>query len=165
MRADLPTLNAYLLSPGQPTPGTPTLLRHSIAITSGAGILTSFPSATTLVLTLGADSPCADERGAGNLGLSASGPFTRFIATHVSIRTSDGSSKPLDSPSQPYGTLSYHQQAPLIALAPTPPLRMAQLDSTLMNALPLLRVSRRSVSSIERMPLMEPVDPQLRCTV
>src|SRR6202022_964753 len=70
-------------------------------------IFTPFPSVSTLVLTLGADSPCADERGAGNLGLSASGPFTRFIATHVSIRTSDTSSNPLESPSPAYGTLSY----------------------------------------------------------
>jgi hypothetical protein len=74
--------------------------------------LTCFPSATTLVLTLGADSPCADERGAGNLGLSASGPFTRFIATHVSIRTSDTSSSPHEPPSQAYGTLSYHHHPP-----------------------------------------------------
>ena len=99
--ADLPTGHAYTLQPGRPTPGRVNLLRPPIASQAGAGILTSFPSATTLVLTLGADSPCADERGAGNLGLSASGPFTRFIATHVSIRTSHGSSMPLDTPSQP----------------------------------------------------------------
>ena len=37
--------------------------------------------------------------GAGTLGLPANGLFTRFIVTHVSIRTSDTSSKPLDSPS------------------------------------------------------------------
>ena len=74
----------------------------------GAGILTRFPSATAFALTLGADSPSADERGGGNLGLSASEPFTRFIATHVSIRTSDTSSIPLETPSPAYGTLSYH---------------------------------------------------------
>ena len=112
MRADLPTLNTYRLSPGQPTPGTPSLLRPPIALQTGAGILTRLPSVTTFVLTLGADSPCADERGAGNLGLSASGPFTRFIATHVSIRTSDTSSKVYTPPSQAYGTLSYHAYAP-----------------------------------------------------
>ena len=72
--------------------------------------MTGFPSATHLCLTLGADSPCADERCAGNLGLSASGPFTRFIATHVSIRTSDTSSMPLGTPSQAYGTLLYHRR-------------------------------------------------------
>ena len=43
----------------------------------------------------------------GNLGLSACGLFTRIIVTHVSIRTSDTTSKPLDSPSQAYGTLLY----------------------------------------------------------
>src|SRR5207253_8504390 len=96
------------LKPGLPTPGSLNLLRHPIASVTGAGILTRFPSATTLVLTLGADSPCADERGAANLVLSASGPFTRFIATHVSIRTSDTSSNPLEPPSPAYGTLSYH---------------------------------------------------------
>ena len=104
---DLPRNHAYTLEPGRPTPGRANLLRPPIASRIGAGILTCFPSATTLVLTLGADSPCADERGAGNLGLSASGPFTRFIATHVSIRTSDTSSTPHDAPSQAYGTLRY----------------------------------------------------------
>ena len=71
--------------------------------------MTGFPSATALALTLGADSPCVDERCAGNLGLSATRPFTLFIATHVSIRTSDISSRPLDPPSQTYGTLLYHR--------------------------------------------------------
>jgi len=105
---DLPGAHAYTLSPGHPTPGLPNFLRPPIASTIGAGILTRFPSATAFALTLGADSPSADERGGGNLGLSASEPFTRFIATHVSIRTSDTSSMPLDTPSPAYGTLSYH---------------------------------------------------------
>ena len=48
------------------------------------------------------------ERRAGNLGLTASGLFTRFNVTHVSIRTSDTSSNPLESPSQAYRTLPYH---------------------------------------------------------
>ena len=74
----------------------------------GTGILTCFPSTTPFGLALGADSPCADERCAGNLGLSASGPFTRFIATHVSIRTSDTSSILDKTPSTAYGTLPYH---------------------------------------------------------
>src|SRR5690606_22856456 len=78
-----------------------------IASHDGAGILTSFPSATHLCLALGADSPCADERCAGNLGLTARGLFTPFIATHVSIRTSDTSSRLLNLPSQAYRTLSY----------------------------------------------------------
>ena len=49
-----------------------------------------------------------NERRAGNLGLTASGLFTRFNVTHVSIRTSDTSSNPLESPSQAYRTLPYH---------------------------------------------------------
>ena len=88
-------------------PATPNLLRPPIAFKVGTGILTRFPSATAFALTLGADSPCADERCAGNLGLSATALFTLFIATHVSIRTSDTSSIPLETPSQAYGTLSY----------------------------------------------------------
>src|SRR5690606_15744569 len=78
-----------------------------IAFNNGVGILTNFPSATHLCLALGADSPCADERCAGNLGLTARELFTPFIATHVSIRTSDTSSNRLQSPSQAYRTLSY----------------------------------------------------------
>ncbi len=140
---DLPKDHAYTLKPGHPTPGLLNLLRPPIASAIGAGILTCFPSVTTLVLTLGADSPCADERGAGNLGLSASGPFTRFIATHVSIRTSDTSSNPLESPSPAYGTLSYHLHAPLSALS-RPSIAVAtQDDSTLMNALAALGYAKR----------------------
>ena len=105
---DLPGTHAYTLSPGLPTPGPPNFLRPPIASMLGAGILTRFPSATAFALTLGADSPSADERGGGNLGLSASEPFTRFIATHVSIRTSDTSSSLSKPPSPAYGTLSYH---------------------------------------------------------
>ena len=75
--------------------------------------MTCFPSTTTFVLVLGADSPCSDERGAGNLGLTARGLFTLFNATHVSIRTSDTSSSPLEPPSQAYRTLPYHVDASL----------------------------------------------------
>ena len=60
-------------------------------------MLTSFPSTTPFGLALGADLPCADERCAGTLGLSARGIFTPFIVTHVSIRTSDTSSGPRES--------------------------------------------------------------------
>ena len=105
---DLPKRHAYTLKPGHPTPGSPNLLRPPIASQRGTGILTCFPSTTPFGLALGADSPCADERCAGNLGLSASGLFTRFIATHVSIRTSDTSSSLLKPPSQAYRTLPYH---------------------------------------------------------
>ena len=97
--------------PGHPTPGQPSAIRPPIASYDGAGILTCFPSATHLCLALGADSPYADERCVGNLGLTARGPFTPFIATHVSIRTSDTSSILYKTPSQAYRTLSYHMLA------------------------------------------------------
>ena len=108
---DLPGGSPYTLHRDVQHPACLTFSVPSIALHSGSGLLTRFPSATAFALTLGADSPCADERCAGNLGLSASGPFTRFIATHVSIRTSDVSREPYDSPSQTYGTLPYHSRA------------------------------------------------------
>src|ERR687891_2521435 len=70
-------------------------------------MLTSFPSATAFALALGAGSPCADEPCAGTLGLPATEIRTLLIATHVSMRTSDTSSRPRDRPSQAYGTLRY----------------------------------------------------------
>ena len=94
--------------PGYPTPGQLSAIRPPIASNNGQGILTLFPSATHLCLALGADSPYADERCVGNLGLTARGLFTPFIATHVSIRTSDTSSMVYTTPSQAYRTLSYH---------------------------------------------------------
>ena len=112
---DLPKGSAYTLKPGHPTPGSPNLLRPHIAVNESTGILTRFPSATHLCLTLGADSPCADERCAGNLGFSARELFTPFIATHVSIRTSDISSIPYRTPSQTYRTLLYHMHLNQIA--------------------------------------------------
>ena len=105
---DLPKEPTYTLKPGQPTPGRPNLLRPPIAVKPSTGILTGFPSTTHFCLALGADSPCADERCAGNLGPSASMIFTCFIVTHVSIRTSDTSSRPHSPPSQAYRTLLYH---------------------------------------------------------
>ena len=91
-----------------PTVRQPSAIRPPIASYDGAGILTCFPSATHLCLALGADSPYADERCVGNLALTARGLFTPFIATHVSIRTSDTSSILYKTPSQAYRTLSYH---------------------------------------------------------
>jgi hypothetical protein len=104
---DLPKSTAYTLRPGLPSPGSPSLLRPPFAICSSTGILTCFPLATLFSLTLGADSPCADDRCAGNLGLRADGLFTRLIVTHVSIRSSDTSNEPLSSPSTAYRTLLY----------------------------------------------------------
>ena len=85
----MPTLHAYRLSPGQPTPGTPSLLRHSIAITSGSGILTRFPSTTHFCLALGTDSPCADERCARKpwaFGGEAFHPPYRYSCQHSHFR-------------------------------------------------------------------------------
>ena len=90
-----------------PTGGLPNLLRHPIALQGRAGILTCLPSTTPLGLALGSDSPSAENRCAGTLGLTATGFFTRLIVTHVSIRTSDTSSSPYEPPSQAYRTLLY----------------------------------------------------------
>ena len=95
---DLPKGSTYTLHRDVQHPACLTFSVPSIALHSGSGLLTRFPSATAFALTLGADSPCADERCAGNLGLSASMPFTCFIATHVSIRTSDTSRAPRENP-------------------------------------------------------------------
>ena len=85
-------------------------IRPHIALYIGTGILTCFPSATHLCLALGADLLYADERCVENLALTASGPFTRFNATHVSIRTSDTSRQPHGYPSQTYRTLRYQSR-------------------------------------------------------
>ena len=104
---DLPGTSAYMLKPGQPSPGQHSLLRPPFAVTPSTGILTCFPSTTPFGLALGVDSPCPDLRLTGTLGLPASGLFTRFIVTYVSIRTSDTSSSPHRPPSTAYSTLPY----------------------------------------------------------
>ncbi len=67
----MPKIQTYRLSPGQPTPGTPNLLRPSIALTRGAGILTCFPSTTTFVLATGVGFTIKDflEVAFGHVGL------------------------------------------------------------------------------------------------
>ena len=75
--------------PREPTPGTPTLLRPPIAVTRGAGILTSFPSTTPFGLALGADSPCVDERCARKpwaFGVEAFHPHYRYSCQHSHFR-------------------------------------------------------------------------------
>ena len=149
--------HAYTLKPGLPTPGWPSFLRPPIALQKGTGILTCFPSTTHFCLALGADSPCADERCAGNLGFSVTRNFTLFIATHVSIRTSDTSSRLHNPPSQAYGTLLYHMRAPLNTLLHL----KVKLDfdgrfvvvslrdsTTSLNALKGARISLASVHSL-----------------
>ncbi len=92
MPPDLPKSTPYTLGQDLPISCLSSLLRHPFAAHYSTGILTCFPSTTLFSLALGADSPYADERCVGNLRLSASGNLTRFIVTHVSIRTSDISS-------------------------------------------------------------------------
>ena len=130
---DLPKHPAYTLKPRHPPRGCPNLLRPLIAVQRSTGLLTGFPSTTPFGLALGADSPCADERCAGTLGLSACGLFTRIIVTHVSIRTSDTSSMPHSTPSPAYGTLPYHLITEIRSfgsLLPSPVESSAQADST-----------------------------------
>ena len=130
----MPTPSTYRLKQSIPTDCQHNLLRPHIALNQSTGILTRFPSTTHFCLALGADSPYADERCVGNLGLSASGLFTRFIATHVNIRTSDTSSTPYDAPSQAYTTLPYHLIETIKSAASAPSLSpvtsSAQADST-----------------------------------
>ena len=106
-RPDLPGPSPYRLKPGLPIPGRCSLLRPPIAALPSTGLFARFPSTTPFGLALGADSPCADCRCAGTLGLAACGVFTRMIVTHVSIRTSDASSPSHNEPSSAYGTLPY----------------------------------------------------------
>ena len=70
------------LAPAIPAAGSPSLLRHSIALTPGTGISTRCPSTTPLGLALGPDLPRADEPSSGNLGSSVRG-----ILTHVPLLT------------------------------------------------------------------------------
>ena len=88
---DLPDSSAYMLSPGQPAPGSPSLLRPPIAITSGTGILTRFPSTTLFSLALGPDLPSADEPSGGNLGFSGYRILTYIFVTQADILTSASS--------------------------------------------------------------------------
>ena len=88
-----------------------------------------------LSLALGADSPCSDERRAGNLGLAASGLFTRFNVTHVSIRTSDTSSGPRGS------AFSGLRNAPL-------PLNLAVESAASVIDLAPLHLPRRKTRSV-----------------
>src|SRR5690625_4078298 len=81
----LPKEPAYMLGPGQPSPGASSLLRLSIAVITGAGILTCFPSTPHFCLALGADSPCTDYRFARKpcaFGGRVFHPFYRYSCQH-----------------------------------------------------------------------------------
>lgn len=133
---DLPKYTTYQLKPPLPTGGSPSLLRHYFTLYVSTGILTCFPSNSPFGYSLGPDSPCADLRSAGNLRLSAYGFFTRIIVTHVSIRSSDISSRLLNPPSSTYRTLPYRPSS-ISTLRPvasvdsfSPDSSSAQADST-----------------------------------
>ena len=83
------TRHPYILLPGHPPPGLSSLLRPPSfqRPEGGAGILTCFPSPTPFGLSLGTGSPWEDELDPGNLGLTARGFLTPFIATHFGIST------------------------------------------------------------------------------
>ena len=86
---DLPKTSSYMLKPGLPTPGQFSLLRHPFAIPPSTGILTCLPSTTHFCLTLGADSPCADERCARKpwaFGVRAFHPHYRYSCQHSHFR-------------------------------------------------------------------------------
>ena len=130
---DLPRGSTYAPRSGHPTPVWPNLLRHPIAVMRSAGILTGFPSTTPFGLALGSDSPCAENRCAGTLGLAACEFFTRIIVTHVSIRTSDTSSMLYNTPSTAYRTLLYRSSCdePVASVTSlSPGISYAQADST-----------------------------------
>ena len=84
------------LAPAIPAAGSPSLLRHSIASSSGTGISTRCPSTTPFGLALGPDLP----RGAWD-----SHPRS---ATHTGILSSCRSTCPCGHASSLTGTLPYH---------------------------------------------------------
>jgi hypothetical protein len=98
-------------------------MRHPIEINRSTGILTSFPSTTTFVLVLGADSPWEDYLDPGTLRLSAGRDLTFLFVTHACILACDISSIPYRTPSTTYTTLLYHPYkyesvASVLCLAP-----------------------------------------------
>lgn len=143
---DLPGASSYTLEPGPPAPGLPSPLRPPFAVILSTGILTCCPSTTLFSLALGVDLPCPDERWTGNLSLSASGLFTRFIVTHVSIRTSDTSKTLLRASSSAYRTLPYHAFARIRSFGAwfSPVTSSAQADSTseLLRFLSMMAASK-----------------------
>ena len=82
--SDLPDTHLLPSKPGYPKPGQPIKIRPHIALHIGTGILTCFPSATHLCLTLGADLLYADERCIENLALTASRLFSPALTLLMS---------------------------------------------------------------------------------
>ena len=68
-----------------------TFLHPYITPLSGTGILTCYPSITLFSLTLGPDSPSADEPSGGTLRFSGHWILTNVFATQADILTSTSS--------------------------------------------------------------------------
>ena len=117
------TRHPYNLLPGHPPPGLPNLLRPPSVQRSqgGAGILTCLPSPTPFGLSLGTGSPWEDKLDPGNLGLTARGFLTPFIATHSGISTPKALSWPFRSSSY------------LLWDAPLPPITPDVMDPKLRH--------------------------------
>lgn len=75
----------------EPISGQLNLLRPSLSIKNGTGILTRCPSTTLFSLALGPDLPSADEPSGGNLGFSGYRILTYIFVTQADILTSASS--------------------------------------------------------------------------
>ena len=118
-RTDLPMrlprgLDGPFQSPASLPRGVPPSLKRPVG---GTGFSTCFPSATPLGLTLGPDSPWADDPSPGTLRLPANGILTRLFVTHTGILTSVRSSGPSGPPSPLNGTLPYPNAHPRASAA------------------------------------------------
>ena len=83
------------------------LLRPSLPVKDGIGILTYCPSTTSFDLALGPDSPPADEPSGGNLRFSGHWILTNVFATQADILTSASSTPTYVNASTYNRTLPY----------------------------------------------------------
>ena len=78
LHAGFPWHAALSLAPALPSAGSACPIRHSFAHSRGTGISACLPSDTPFGLSLGPDSPRADEPSSGDLGPSVCGILTRI---------------------------------------------------------------------------------------
>ena len=91
----------------EPISGQFSLLRPSLSINNGTGILTRCPSTTLFSLALGPDLPSADEPSGGNLGFSGYRILTYIFVTQADILTSASSISAFANTSTYNRTLPY----------------------------------------------------------